>query len=188
MAVHVARAQPASENLFVRNLSPSAGQVGFEATNAFAANTSSATIPFGEAVKNRPLKFIEVGDLPPPGGEESLEDAVDPNQVAADEYFSPTALTFVRLRGILKLTGRTQEIDGKVGDALTFGNLEIVVHKCSSVMDQGERGAAALLEITEFTASGSEKALFRGWLFSTSPSLSSIKHPEYDLLLQGCDA
>lgn len=145
-------------------------------------------IPLDEAMKRKPLKFIEVGDLPPPGETVDAEELVDPNNVDADVHFAPNQFQEVTFVGIHKLTGRSEELSGKLGDVLRIGNLEMVVYKCSSVMDQGERGFAALLEVTEFTTSGTEEKLFRGWLFSTSPSLSTIGHPLYDILLKNCSA
>ena len=139
-------------------------------------------------------RFIEVKELSPVGdadtpNDDALEPVVDPNTVAADAHFVPTALANVTLRGIHKLTGRTEELVSNIGDEVRFGELKVVIHKCSSVMDQGERGYAALLEVlSDNNASGSEIAVFRGWLFSTTPSLSSIGHAQYDLILISCEA
>lgn len=136
-------------------------------------------------------RFIDVQELPPvtgqPGEEPfNPEDMVDPNSVAADENFVPASLNQATFRGIRKLTGRSEALSGTIGDVLRLGRLEITLHKCSSVIDQGEKGYAALIEVDEQTPSGGEESTFRGWLFSTTPSLSSLAHPEYDLLLLSC--
>ena len=149
-----------------------------------------------EAASNpaRSNRLIDVQELPPVGldgqtySSQQGIDLVDPNNVAVDETFVQAALDNISLHGIHKLTGRSELLMGIAGDTLRFQGLEITLYKCSSVVDQGEKGVAALVEVREAAETISDKTLFRGWLFSTSPSLSGIRHPEYDLLLKSCDS
>ena len=157
-----------------------------------AVSPEAELVRVEDAAQPKPNRLIDVQDLPPVGldgqtysSQEGI-DLVDPNDEVAGETFVPITLGNISLHGIQKLTGRSELLTGAAGDTLRFDSLEITLYKCSSVLDQGEKGFAALVEVREALETASDGVLFRGWLFSTSPSLSGIRHPQYDLLLKEC--
>ncbi|MDE3016094.1 MAG: DUF2155 domain-containing protein [Pseudomonadota bacterium] len=102
------------------------------------------------------------------------------NTQAPDEY------TTVALQGLNKVTGHISTLEGPVGAVLRFGTLEIVAHRCwkSSPDDRPEN--AALLDISELAPGEPPKRIFLGWMFSSSPGLSGLEHPVYDITVLAC--
>ena len=48
--------------------------------------------------------------------------------------------------------------------------------------------SAAFLEIDEVRPGESEVKRFSGWMFATSPALSALEHPVYDINVLDCKA
>lgn len=94
----------------------------------------------------------------------------------------------VELRGLNKVTARVSTIKGALTDQLSFGNLIITVKSCWSA-PAGERPEhAALLHIVENRPGEGQKNVFSGWMFASSPALSALEHPVYDISLIACHA
>jgi hypothetical protein len=96
--------------------------------------------------------------------------------------------TTVVLRALDKMTARVEEIELPVGKTIEFGNLAIVARTCRATLpEEAPPESAAYLEITEFKPGAKiETPVFNGWMFASSPALSAMEHPIYDLWLIGC--
>jgi hypothetical protein len=92
----------------------------------------------------------------------------------------------VTLMGLNKVTGRTLKLEGPVGTLLTFGNLQIVARRCWKSEPEDRPENAALLEISESKPGEAPQKIFLGWMFSSSPGLSGLEHPVYDVTVLGC--
>jgi len=46
--------------------------------------------------------------------------------------------------------------------------------------------SAAFLEITELRSDSDPVSLFNGWMFASSPALSAVEHPVYDVWVIDC--
>jgi hypothetical protein len=92
----------------------------------------------------------------------------------------------VELQGLDKVTARISTIEGKVGGVVTFGTLEITVRACRKRPPEEPPEEAAFLEIREKKADEAPKLLFSGWMFGSSPALSALEHPVYDLWVVDC--
>lgn len=90
------------------------------------------------------------------------------------------------LRALDKMTARVEELDVKVGQPLQFGTLLINVHACRVTPPEETPEAAAFLEISEFKPGEKDQMVFRGWMFASSPALSAMEHPVYDIWVTGC--
>ncbi|MGB3214770.1 MAG: DUF2155 domain-containing protein [Alphaproteobacteria bacterium] len=99
----------------------------------------------------------------------------------------------IKLRTLEKTTARTMTFEADVGSTLKFGSLFIKVQSCqkSSPVDLPE--AAAFLQIWEDTPEKGRKKddaesdwVFSGWMFSSSPALSPMDHPIYDVWVLDC--
>ena len=89
------------------------------------------------------------------------------------------------LRGLDKVTGETKDVDLAVGDTMTFGKLAVSLMDCRyPVNDPGSNAYAQLLIYEE----GQEKALFDGWMIASSPALSALDHPRYDVWVLRCSS
>ena len=87
------------------------------------------------------------------------------------------------LRGLDKTTGRVKTFTAKVGQAVSFGELNIVVDKClKRPIDEAPENTAFLT--IEEAETGT--AVFQGWMFSSNPALSAMEHPVYDVWVLEC--
>lgn len=94
----------------------------------------------------------------------------------------------VVLRTIDKISARTSTFDIPVGKAVKFGSsLFIKARACrqASALDKPE--SAAFLQIWERKPEEeSSHWVFSGWMFASSPSLSAMDHPVYDVWVIEC--
>jgi len=90
------------------------------------------------------------------------------------------------LRALDKITGRVEELEVPIGSPYKFGTLAITVRACRVTLPEETPEAAAFLEIGEFKSSASATQIFRGWMFASSPALSAMEHPVYDIWVTGC--
>ena len=99
------------------------------------------------------------------------------------------AATFnaVKLQGLDKVTARISTIDAPLGVVTRFENLEIIARKCWRSPPEAQPENAALLEVRELKPGEAPQDIFKGWMFSSSPALSSLEHPVYDLTVIECE-
>ena len=112
---------------------------------------------------------------------ESTESSEEPDGPAPMEV-----LPLVRLRALDKVTARTRTFEARVGSTERFGGLYIKTRACrkSSPLDTPE--SAAFLQIWEVTPDHKAQWIFSGWMFASSPALSSMDHPVYDVWVLEC--
>lgn len=97
------------------------------------------------------------------------------------------------LQGLDKVTARVSHIEVPVGSSVTFGSLEIAADACYKNPPEELPESAAFLRISEVQATGddvadSSETLFSGWMFASSPALSALTHPVYDVWVIDCIA
>jgi hypothetical protein len=105
--------------------------------------------------------------------------------LAQDE--APAQYNTIVLQGLNKVTGHILRIEGPLGSALRFGNLEIVARRCWKAPPEDQPENAALLSIAEFRSGEAPHSIFSGWMFSSSPGLSGLEHPVYDITVLACE-
>lgn len=91
-----------------------------------------------------------------------------------------------KLQGLNKVTARISEIEAPLGVAVHFGALEITVDQCWQSPPDALPENAALLTIREQKPDEAPVTVFHGWMFSSSPSLSGLEHPVYDVTVLDC--
>jgi hypothetical protein len=93
----------------------------------------------------------------------------------------------VRLQTLDKATARTMTFEARVGATVQFGPIFIKVRACRSPPPEERTESAAFLQIWENDPkSGAARWIFSGWMFASSPALSSMDHPIYDVWVLGC--
>ena len=102
--------------------------------------------------------------------------------VAAETAAEPVAV----MQGLDKITARVSRFDAPVAQVVTFGALSIVVRDCEKSAPEEQPENAAFVEITENRPGEQKLPLFSGWMFSSSPALSALEHPVYDVNLLEC--
>jgi len=90
------------------------------------------------------------------------------------------------LQGLNKITARTSNLTIPVGSSTHFGNLEIFTHLCWKSPPDAAPDSKALLEIWEQKPGEDKKQLFYGWMFASTPGLSALEHPVYDITVIEC--
>ena len=90
------------------------------------------------------------------------------------------------LQGLDKVTARTSTFEAKVGEPVTFGQLTILVKACQKASPIDPPESAAFLDAQERRADGSVVPVFQGWMFASSPALSAMEHPVYDVWVKDC--
>lgn len=91
------------------------------------------------------------------------------------------------LRALNKINARTTTLHATIGEPVTFGTLVIVARACVKKPPEEPPEAAAFLEITDLRNTGTQERIFSGWMFASSPALSALEHPIYDLWMLDCE-
>ncbi len=90
------------------------------------------------------------------------------------------------LQSLDKTTARTVVFEARVGGTVKFGPLYIKIQACRKAPPIEQPEAAAFLQIWEVTPKEESKWVFSGWMFASSPSLSPMDHPVYDVWVKDC--
>ena len=101
-------------------------------------------------------------------------------------YYLTSPDTVAVLQGLDKVTGRVSTIDAPMRTPVQFGTLEITAHACYKTPPEEPPEAAAFLEIAEVKPDEPRQELFTGWMFASSPALSALEHPVYDVWVLDC--
>ena len=86
------------------------------------------------------------------------------------------------LRMLDKMTGVVADHDLARGQSQALGRLTVTLDDCRYPSDLPSGEAYAHLTITDLDA-----ALFKGWMIASSPALSALDHPRYDVWVLRCD-
>jgi hypothetical protein len=95
------------------------------------------------------------------------------------------------LQGLDKVTARVSPVRAALGIPTYFGSLEIVARSCRETPPTEPPESAAFLEIRELPPASDQGApptdLFTGWMFASSPAVSALEHPVYDVWVVDCE-
>lgn len=103
---------------------------------------------------------------------------------AAPAQADPAAIAV--LRTLDKVTARVATIQVPVGETVTVGSLAITVRACDKRPPEETPESAAFLEIVESRPNEAAQPRFTGWMFASSPALSALEHPVYDVWVIDC--
>jgi hypothetical protein len=90
------------------------------------------------------------------------------------------------LQGLDKVTARVSTVAAPVGETVRFGTLEIIARTCDKRPPEETPESAAFLDIWEVRPGEQAISVFRGWMFASSPALSALEHPVYDVWVLDC--
>ena len=90
------------------------------------------------------------------------------------------------LQALDKVTARVFTVYALIDKVATFGTLEIVVRRCDRRPPEDPPESAAFLEIVEAQVGKQKLKVFNGWMFASSPALSALEHPVYDVWVIDC--
>ena len=87
------------------------------------------------------------------------------------------------LRFLDKLTSETGDVTLSVGQAAKFGRLVVRLDSCRYPVANPASDSEAHVTIIEETT---QSQLFAGWMLASSPALSALDHPRYDVWVLSC--
>ncbi|WP_210414187.1 DUF2155 domain-containing protein [Luteithermobacter gelatinilyticus] len=100
--------------------------------------------------------------------------------------FKETRTPVAVLGALDKITTRLSSIEARQNEVVRFGTLEIVMRYCRSTPPEETPESVAFLEITDVGNDAQRKKVFSGWMFASSPAVSPLEHPVYDIWLTSC--
>jgi hypothetical protein len=124
-----------------------------------------------------PLRFAAVATVLA-----SAAGSVSPETAGAEMTREPTAV----IQGLDKVAARVSRFEAPVGRAAHFGKLLVLVRDCERSAPEDQPENAAFVELYEERPGEPKERLFAGWMFSSSPALSGLEHPVYDVTLLEC--
>lgn len=92
----------------------------------------------------------------------------------------------VVLSGLDKITTQLSTIEIAENETVRFGTLEITMRHCRSNPPEETPESVAFLEIIDVGHNQQKKKVFSGWMFASSPALSPLEHPVYDVWVKTC--
>ena len=90
------------------------------------------------------------------------------------------------LQGLDKITARVSTFEAPVEGLVRFGTLEIIARTCRKRPPEEAPESAAYLDIDDVRPNEAVAGVFRGWMFASSPALSALEHPVYDVWVVDC--
>lgn len=111
--------------------------------------------------------------------------------VALVAFFTPTICSAQRaseapgaqMRGIDKITGEIYDITIGAGETAKLDRLNISLNSCRYPVGNPAGDAFASLDIFD---SDEGAMVFSGWMIASSPALSALEHPRYDVWVIRC--
>jgi hypothetical protein len=99
----------------------------------------------------------------------------------------PAIVTGAELQALDKVSARVTKFAVPFGQAVKFGTLMITVTDCRKNPPEEQTESAAFVDIQEQRPGASvAQKLFHGWMFASSPALSALEHPVYDVWVLDC--
>ncbi len=106
-----------------------------------------------------------------------------PQEDGAEEGDKPALIG--RFSLLHKVTAKITEIELTAGEEATIGDLTLVMHDCISAPPEEPPETRTFLQVSEFKL-GTDRQLFSGWMFASSPGLHALEHPVFDLWPTAC--
>lgn len=93
----------------------------------------------------------------------------------------------VELRLLDKSTARATTQTVPVGSTIQYGSLYIKIQACRKADPIEKPESASFLQVWELPPEEQESRwVFSGWMFASSPALSAMDHPVYDVWVLNC--
>lgn len=128
-------------------------------------------------------------DVPPPAKGPSQQPLAIEQDPASTALPAGTMIDqpWAVIQALDKITARIRKMPIKVGDKAQFGTLTIEVSACRKAPPEDSPESAAFLKIADGKAMP-QQVVFNGWMFSSSPALSAMDHPIYNIWVVDCAA
>ena len=99
---------------------------------------------------------------------------------------SSQSVKTTKIQLLNKITTRNSELNIAAGSGEKFGNLFIRIQDCWKAPPEEKPEVATLIKVEESKAGEDTKEIFYGWMFASSPAISALEHPVYDIVVLDC--
>jgi hypothetical protein len=99
-----------------------------------------------------------------------------------DKNFTQIAI----LQVLNKITAKISNLEAPINEEIAFGRLKIITQKCWKAPPDQRPKNKILIKVLELDSKEEDKTIFHGWIFSSSPSISGLEHPIYDITAIEC--
>jgi len=92
------------------------------------------------------------------------------------------------IQALDKITARISTLRVPIDEPVDFGTLSVTVRRCAYQPPEEPPEDAAFLEVMDngHDRNRPPSPVFTGWMFASSPAVSAMEHPVYDLTLLSC--
>ena len=92
------------------------------------------------------------------------------------------------IQALDKITARISTLRVPIDEPVDFGTLSVTVRRCAYHPPEETPEDAAYLEVVDngHDRSKPSRPVLTGWMFASSPAVSAMEHPVYDLTLLSC--
>jgi hypothetical protein len=139
-------------------------------------------LPEGDTIA--PTESPQLLEAPETDASETEEETLEKKDLEIPEPLSLEAETaqIAEIRALDKLTGRLSTFEVALQRTYQYERLKIVLNSCQIFPKR--KDSAMFVEIRDDKIT--DKPVFTGWMFSSSPALSAMDHPRYDVWLLSC--
>ena len=93
----------------------------------------------------------------------------------------------VTLRGLDKITARIVTFHAPVDEIIQYGSMTIMARFCKKARPEETPEVSVFLEIDDQRPGRTKsERIFTGWMFASSPAVSALEHPVYDVWVTDC--
>ena len=103
------------------------------------------------------------------------------NQVIAE----PLLMQYANFKLLDKISNKLAEKTIKVNESELIGTLNIKVYSCFTEPPNEIPEDYVLIDVKD-NFQDEDKSIYKGWMISSSPDVTPLEHPIYDLWLLGC--
>ncbi|WP_435259027.1 DUF2155 domain-containing protein [Thioclava sp. FR2] len=89
------------------------------------------------------------------------------------------------LRLLDKVTGKLADVSLSLGQSAIQGRITVLLDDCRYPKENPASDAQAHLTVIE---EGRSEPVFSGWMLASSPAVSAMDHPRYDVWVLSCDS
>ena len=98
----------------------------------------------------------------------------------------PISGSSVVLQVLDKVTARISTIEILIGENQQFGSLDIQIYECKKRPPEEIPEDFVLMRIMDQVNKKKLERVFQGWMLSSSPTVSPLEHPTYDIWVKDC--
>ncbi len=108
-------------------------------------------------------------------------------RVVSEEEIFQNDKHIASIQVLNKITAKSQYLDIPINSSVTIGTLTITVNACWQASPYDLTENKILLYVAEKkTGHQDSEVIFNGWMFSSSPGISSLEHAVYDITAINC--